>query len=74
MALLKGKITGKVMSGHPYVTSTGNALRCVSYMKFMEKKSQKIVPSLKIYLNQDGDDGFHWVFWKKEETPKETMK
>jgi len=47
MALLKGKITGKVMSGHPYVTSTGNALRCVSYMKFMEKKSQKNCSILK---------------------------
>lgn len=38
MSVLKARINGKVLSGHPIVTSTGNTLRVISYLKYMEYK------------------------------------
>lgn len=38
LSIFKAKINGKVLSGHPIVTSTGNTLRVISYLKFLEHK------------------------------------
>lgn len=67
MALFTGMVTGKVMSGHPFVTSTGNTLRCLAYVKYLEYKMQQIVPSFVLLPGQAGDDGMHHIFWKKED-------
>lgn len=38
MKFLTAIIKGLVMSGHPFVTSSGNTLRCITYIKFLEYK------------------------------------
>ena len=35
-ALFTASLNGKVMSGHPFVTSTGNTFRCILYIKYLE--------------------------------------
>lgn len=49
MALFKLEVDGKVLSGHPIVTSTGNTLRVLAYLKFLEFKMQKEFPGLKLF-------------------------
>lgn len=38
MSIFHSRVNGKVLSGHPIVTSTGNTLRVISYVKYLEKK------------------------------------
>lgn len=38
MSIFHAKVDGKVLSGHPIVTSTGNTLRVISYIKYLEMK------------------------------------
>lgn len=41
MRFLTAIIKGLVMSGHPFVTSSGNTLRCITYVKFLEHMISK---------------------------------
>jgi hypothetical protein len=37
-ALFKLLVHGKVLSGHPIVTTPGNTMRVITYIKYLEKK------------------------------------
>jgi len=49
MGILKANIDGEVLSGHPIVTSTGNTLRVIAYVKYLEYKMRDRYRSLKIF-------------------------
>lgn len=64
MRFLTAIIKGLVMSGHPFVTSSGNTLRCITYIKFLEHMISKEF-DIRIYPDQNGDDGIHDIFVRK---------
>lgn len=74
MSVFKARINGKVLSGHPIVTSTGNTLRVISYLKYLEYKIQQDYPSFRLYPGQAGDDGMHIVVIKKGEYKEKGFK
>lgn len=60
-------LIGKVLSGHPIVTSPGNTIRVVSFLKFFERKIRELIQSFHLYPGQAGDDGMHVLVVRKTE-------